>query len=86
MTVTIRDLLRSQTSYDWAVRYLHEGRITQKTFEHFCFFHDWAAFRFSGGAAIRQARFYDRLGQAALCRRIDRVKRIHDRLIADTVS
>lgn len=80
--MTVVELLKAGTSYNWAVRYLHEGRITQKTFEHFCLFWDWCAPRFSGSAAIRQERYYNKMGKDAYYRRMERVRRIHDRLVA----
>lgn len=80
--MTLAQMLRSGTSYDWAVRYLHEGRITQRTFDWYCLLWDWAAPRFSGSAGYKQERFYEKMGQVAYDRRIARVKRLYDRIKA----
>lgn len=79
--MTVSEMLRSRVTYDWAVRYLHEGRISQRVFDHWCLFYDWAAPRFTGAAGIRQDRFYTRMGADAYWRRIDRVKRLHNRVV-----
>lgn len=79
-------LLRQGTSLDQATRYLHEGRITQRTFDWFWLFAAWAAPRFSGVPGFRQDRFYNRCGKDAYWRRIERFKSLYDRVVKGEVK
>src|SRR5215468_7488886 len=77
---TINNLIRSETTYNRAVNMLHWGSISQRTFDWFCFFYDWAAPRYSGSASFKQERFYNRCGEEAYWRRIERVKALLERV------
>ena len=61
-----------------ALAYLHEGRISQRAFDWFCLFSDWAAPRFSGTAGFKQERLYNRRGRDFYYRRIERIRALHD--------
>lgn len=80
--MTLAQMLRSGTNIVWAERYLHEGRITPRTFDRFLFIANWAAARFSGVAGVRQEGFYQRFGSDAYWRRIERVRNLHDRIVS----
>lgn len=81
MTPTLKAMLR-HCSQDEAVRWLYEGRVSQKDYEHFCFFATWAAPRFSGAEGFAQERYYRRFGFDALNRRIQRVAALYARITA----
>lgn len=77
---TVAQLLQAELSYDQVTKMLHWGNIDSRTFERWCLFSDWAAPRFSGCAGFKQERFYNRFGKEAYWRRIERIRRLHDKI------
>ena len=82
---SLAELFRAGISPLWAERFLHEGRLAQRVFDHYWMFH-WAEPRFSGSAGVVQERFYNRFGKDAYFRRIDRMKRYYDKIVAPSTT
>ena len=82
---SLAELFRAGISPLEAERFLHEGRLAQRVFDHYWMFH-WAAPRFSGSAGFVQERFYNRFGKDAYFRRIDRMKRYYDKIVAPSTN
>ena len=82
---SLAELFRAGISPLWAERFLHEGRLAQRVFDHYWMFH-WAAPRFSGSSGFVQERFYNRFGKEAYYRRIDRMKRYYDKIVTPSTN
>lgn len=72
-SMTLKEAL--SCTLDQAEWFYHQGVIGEKVWRRYMFFWTWAAARYSGEAARKQDRAYDRLGSFAFYRRRERVCR-----------